>query len=101
MASSSSPTEDGALPQRPTLARRPSKREPSNKNMNGPLYMQGNAVLVRRIKRKNESPMKQFTRWFVNNQTGTSSSVATYGAPPLHQQLFSTAALVPQRRCLN
>ncbi|KAK4244211.1 TLC domain-containing protein [Corynascus novoguineensis] len=42
--------------------------------MNGPLYKQANSnvVLVRRLKRKNEGPMKQLTRWFVNNQIGFS-----------------------------
>lgn len=41
--------------------------------MNGPLYMQRNEniVLVRRVKRKGEGPMKQLTRWFVENQIGT------------------------------
>ena len=49
------------------------KREGSDRNMNGPLYRQAssNVVLVRRIKRKGESPLRQFTRWFVDNQTGT------------------------------
>ncbi|KAL2269287.1 hypothetical protein VTJ83DRAFT_1471 [Remersonia thermophila] len=43
-------------------------------HMNGPLYQQpnSNVVLVRRVKRKNESPMKQLTRWFVDNQIGFS-----------------------------
>lgn len=41
--------------------------------MNGPLYMQAsnNVVIVRRIKRKGEGPMKQLSRWFVENQIGT------------------------------
>ena len=46
-------------------------------NMNGPLYMQGsapNVVLVRRLKRKDESAWKQLSRWFVENQIGTSES---------------------------
>lgn len=30
-----------------------------------------NVVLVRRVKRKNLSPMEQFTGWLVKNQTGT------------------------------
>ena len=41
--------------------------------MNGPLYMQGsapNVVLVRRLKRKDESAWKQLSRWFVENQIG-------------------------------
>ncbi|EGZ78048.1 longevity assurance proteins LAG1/LAC1 [Neurospora tetrasperma FGSC 2509] len=54
--------------------RRTVKREKSGnpKNMNGPLYMQRNEniVLVRRVKRKGEGPLKQLTRWFVENQIG-------------------------------
>lgn len=48
----------------------------STPNMNGPLYMQtsGNSVvLVRRLKRKDESTWKHLTRWFVENQIGTST----------------------------
>lgn len=43
-------------------------------NMNGPLYMQtsgSSAVLVRRLKRKDEGSWKQLSRWFVENQIGT------------------------------
>ncbi|KAK4237886.1 TLC domain-containing protein [Achaetomium macrosporum] len=56
----------------------PSSRAPRRtgkpKHMNGPLYRQANSnvVLVRRPKRKNEGPMKQLTRWFVDNQIGLS-----------------------------
>jgi acyl-CoA-dependent ceramide synthase len=44
--------------------------------MNGPLYKQAdsNVVLVRRPKRRNEGPMKQLTRWFVDNQIGALNS---------------------------
>ncbi|KAG7291416.1 hypothetical protein NEMBOFW57_001435 [Staphylotrichum longicolle] len=57
---------------------KPSARAPRRtgkpQHMNGPLYKQANSnvVLVRRVKRKNEGPMKQLTRWFVNNQIGFS-----------------------------
>ncbi len=71
------PAEGGASKQPPASSRRPLKRENSGKNMNGSLYMQtsGNVVLVRRrIKRKDESPVKQLTRWFVENQIGMYSS---------------------------
>ncbi|KAH6855389.1 TLC domain-containing protein [Chaetomium sp. MPI-CAGE-AT-0009] len=57
---------------------KPSARAPRRsgkpQHMNGPLYKQANSnvVLVRRVKRKNEGPMKQLTRWFVNNQIGLS-----------------------------
>lgn len=41
--------------------------------MNGPLYMQASnkAVIVRRVKRKGDSPWRQLMRWFVENQIGT------------------------------
>jgi acyl-CoA-dependent ceramide synthase len=50
------------------------RRSGKPQHMNGPLYKQANSnvVLVRRVKRKNEGPMKQLTRWFVNNQIGAS-----------------------------
>lgn len=40
--------------------------------MNGPLYMQASnkAVIVRRVKRKGDSPWRQLMRWFVENQIG-------------------------------
>ncbi|KAL2157904.1 hypothetical protein VTH06DRAFT_4959 [Thermothelomyces fergusii] len=49
-------------------------RSGSPEHMNGPRYKQagGNVVLVRRAKRKSESPVKQLTRWFVDNQIGFS-----------------------------
>ncbi|KAK3337785.1 TLC domain-containing protein, partial [Cercophora scortea] len=66
-----SPT--GAAPAAPV---RRLKRQYSNKKetMNGPLYMQAsnNAVIVRRLKREGNSPLKQLTRWFVENQIGLS-----------------------------
>jgi acyl-CoA-dependent ceramide synthase len=68
-ANPASPT--GAAP-RPRL-----KKDNSTPNMNGPLYMQtaGNkTVLVRRLKRKEESTWKHLSRWFVENQIGTLSS---------------------------
>jgi acyl-CoA-dependent ceramide synthase len=57
-------------PSRPRL-----KKDNSTPNMNGPLYMQtaGNkTVLVRRLKRKEESTWKHLSRWFVENQIGLS-----------------------------
>ena len=44
----------------------------SRSSMNGPLYMQTskNKVLVRRVKRKDEGPMRALARWFLENQTG-------------------------------
>ncbi|KAI8723829.1 TLC domain-containing protein [Fusarium sp. LHS14.1] len=58
-----------------TPARTRLKRDNSTPNMNGPLYMQtsGNkTVLVRRLKRKEESTWKHLARWFVENQIGLS-----------------------------
>ena len=62
-------------PTRPRNDRRVSSkaRLARTTNMNGPLYMQGsapNVVLVRRLKRKDESAWKQLSRWFVENQIG-------------------------------
>jgi very-long-chain ceramide synthase len=59
--------------------------------MNGPLYKQANSnvVLVRRVKRKNEGPLKQLTRWFVNNQIGTSRKLQS-PPQPLRQALTTT-----------
>jgi acyl-CoA-dependent ceramide synthase len=58
--------------------RRTVKRDYSGEKetMNGPLYMQAsnNVVIVRRVKRKGDSPWKQLMRWFVENQIGTSTS---------------------------
>ncbi|KAI5467843.1 hypothetical protein BGZ63DRAFT_37761 [Mariannaea sp. PMI_226] len=60
------------------LAPRPRlKSGHSTPNMNGPLYMQtsGNGVvLVRRLRRKDEGTWKHLSRWFVENQVGTSSA---------------------------
>ena len=59
---------------KPPSARAP-RRTGKPQHMNGPLYKQANSnvVLVRRLKRKNEGPMKQLTRWFVDNQIGARS----------------------------
>ncbi|KAI0597217.1 putative longevity-assurance protein [Biscogniauxia sp. FL1348] len=55
-----------------TPATRPSMQ--SRSSMNGPLYMQtsNNKVLIRRVKRKGDGPMKNLARWFLENQTGLS-----------------------------
>lgn len=75
-SAATSPTTSAAS--RPRL-----KKDNSTPNMNGPLYMQtaGNkTVLVRRLKRKEESTWKHLSRWFVENQIGTFS--------PLNQPAF-------------
>lgn len=53
-----------------TSAARPPVK--SRSSMNGPLYMQTskNKVLVRRVKRKDDGPMRGLARWFLENQTG-------------------------------
>lgn len=60
----------------PHAARKTVKRSYSGKKetMNGPLYMQAsnNVVIVRRLKRNGDGAIKQLTRWFVENQIGTS-----------------------------
>ncbi|KAK4451086.1 TLC domain-containing protein [Podospora aff. communis PSN243] len=60
----------------PTPVRRSVKRDytTEKETMNGPLYMQAsnNVVIVRRVKRKGDSPWKQLIRWFVENQIGFS-----------------------------
>lgn len=49
-----------------------SRQKPNN--MNGPLYMQSarasNVVLVRRSRRKEDSGLKQFGQWMIENQIG-------------------------------
>ncbi|TQV97968.1 hypothetical protein V2A60_006326 [Cordyceps javanica] len=62
-------------------------------NMNGPLYMQtsgSNAVLVRRLKRKDEGTWKQLSRWFVENQIGLSFNLLAL--------LFLAHAFIPKAR---
>lgn len=57
-----------------SIERTPSYQKP--KNMNGPLYMQtaghSNVVLVRRVRGKDDSSWRLFTRWMVENQIGKS-----------------------------
>ncbi|KAK8145495.1 sphingosine N-acyltransferase lag1 [Beauveria asiatica] len=62
-------------------------------NMNGPLYMQtsgSSAVLVRRLKRKDEGTWKQLSRWFVENQIGLSFNLLAL--------LFLAHAFIPKAR---
>lgn len=71
-ASIASPSSAAAAP---VPARRTVKRNISTmkETMNGPLYMQASnkAVIVRRVKRRGDSPWRQLMRWFVENQIGT------------------------------
>lgn len=66
-----------ASPSTPGLSGPAPRKSGKPQHMNGPLYRQanGNVVLVRRPKRKNEGPLKQLARWFVDNQIGASSPV--------------------------
>jgi very-long-chain ceramide synthase len=69
LSGTANPTSPTTAAPRPRL-----KKDNSTPNMNGPLYMQtaGNkTVLVRRLKRKEESTWKHLSRWFVENQIGT------------------------------
>ncbi|EJT70990.1 hypothetical protein GGTG_12011 [Gaeumannomyces tritici R3-111a-1] len=61
----------------PPSPRRSAVRDPSvirKDTMNGPLYMQASnkTMLVRRVKRRGDGPLKNFTRWCVDNQIGLS-----------------------------
>ncbi|KAF4974969.1 hypothetical protein FZEAL_8180 [Fusarium zealandicum] len=69
------------------------KSDNSTPNMNGPLYMQtsgSNTVLVRRLKRKEESTWKHLARWFVENQIGLSVNLLAL--------LFLTQTFIPKAR---
>ncbi|CAJ2504115.1 Uu.00g115090.m01.CDS01 [Anthostomella pinea] len=61
-------------PTTPSTTRRPSVQSRSSSSMNGPLYMQNSnkKVLIRRIKRKGDGPMKNLARWLLDNQAGLS-----------------------------
>ncbi|KAM0562716.1 hypothetical protein ACHAPJ_001553 [Fusarium lateritium] len=77
-----------AAPSRPRL-----KKDNSTPNMNGPLYMQtaGNkTVLVRRLKRKEESTWKHLSRWFVENQIGLSVNLIAL--------IFLAQSFIPKSR---
>ncbi|KAK3937610.1 TLC domain-containing protein [Diplogelasinospora grovesii] len=83
-----------ALAPAPAPVRRAVKRAHSSKKdtMNGPLYMQAsnNVVLVRRLKRKGDSALKQLTRWLVENQIGLSLNLLAL--------LFLAHGCVPRAR---
>ncbi|OTA99999.1 hypothetical protein M426DRAFT_324652 [Hypoxylon sp. CI-4A] len=94
-------TDVGEAPQSPTTmepqaekikatAVRPSIQTRSS--MNGPLYMQtsNNKVLIRRVKRKGDGPMRNLARWFLENQTGLSFNLLAL--------IFLTHACLPKAR---
>jgi hypothetical protein len=80
LTSSASTSSGAGAPRRPDW---PVKRESSVKKIK-----ENNVVLVRRLKRKNEGPLKQFTRWFVDNQIGT------FNSWPYYVTLFRNSSLV-------
>ncbi|KAK8062043.1 sphingosine n-acyltransferase lac1 [Apiospora phragmitis] len=63
--------------------------------MNGPLYMQtaNNKVIIRRIKRKGDGPMKNLARWLLDNQTGFSFNLIAL--------LFLTHFCMPKARAFT
>ncbi|KXX82367.1 Sphingosine N-acyltransferase lag1 [Madurella mycetomatis] len=73
MSTSAAPSSSNGGIDTPKTTRAP-RRTGKPEHMNGPLYRQANSnvVLVRRPKRKGEGPLKQLTRWFVDNQIGAS-----------------------------
>ncbi|KAI1379067.1 longevity assurance proteins LAG1/LAC1 [Hypoxylon crocopeplum] len=70
--STKSPTMESKVEKLKGTTPRPSIQ--SRNSMNGPLYMQtsNNKVLIRRVKRKGDGPMRNLARWFLDNQTGLS-----------------------------
>lgn len=94
------------------------KRNASTKQlklMNGPLYQQGhnnvNVVLVRRVRRKDDSAWKMLSRWMVENQVGMSASLSASFAPnyPTHapdleslpEQPYVPRQTIASRHCLH
>ncbi|KAI1103204.1 longevity assurance proteins LAG1/LAC1 [Jackrogersella minutella] len=71
-AVATTPTTTVAAIATTTATVRPSMQ--SRSSMNGPLYMQtsNNKVLIRRVKRKDDGPLRSLARWFLDNQTGLS-----------------------------
>ncbi|KAK7915305.1 hypothetical protein PG985_013008 [Apiospora marii] len=63
--------------------------------MNGPLYMQtaNNKVIIRRVKRKGDGPMKNLARWLLDNQTGFSFNLIAL--------LFLTHFCLPKARAFT
>lgn len=61
------PAEQLKAPARPTVL-----QSRSSSGMNGPLYMQtsNNKVFIRRVRRKGDGPLKNLSRWFLENQAG-------------------------------
>ncbi|KAF4587148.1 Sphingosine N-acyltransferase lag1 [Ophiocordyceps camponoti-floridani] len=63
------------------------------RNMNGPLYMQksgSSVVLVRRLRRKDDGPWRQLTRWLIENQIGLSFNLLAL--------LFLAHTFIPKAR---
>jgi acyl-CoA-dependent ceramide synthase len=93
---STTTTSERVAPPNTTLSTRAPRRTGKPQHMNGPLYRQANdsVVLVRRAKRKNESPLKQLTRWFVNNQIGALNPI---DAAALGEELLRVLFVLSRR----
>jgi hypothetical protein len=66
-----------------------------------PLYMQssdGKHVFVRRLKRKEDGSWKIFTRWFVENQIGTSAQASIGALENLQLEIQPHNSLFAQLR---
>ncbi|KAK7984633.1 hypothetical protein PG990_013399 [Apiospora arundinis] len=74
---------------------RPGMPQSRKSGMNGPLYMQtaNNKVIIRRIKRKGDGPMKNLARWLLDNQTGFSFNLIAL--------LFLTHFCMPKARAFT
>ncbi|ORY67786.1 TLC domain-containing protein [Pseudomassariella vexata] len=61
-------------PKGPSKPPMPQRKSTGPTSMNGPLYMQtiNNKIIIRRLKRKGDGPLKNLARWLVDNQTGFS-----------------------------
>jgi hypothetical protein len=77
MSTASASSSNSRLSQMPAKKREFIGKKPK---VNGPLYTQApdNVVLVRRRKRKDEGPIKQLARWFVENQIGMFGSMLPF-----------------------
>ncbi|KAI6784257.1 Sphingosine N-acyltransferase-like protein [Emericellopsis cladophorae] len=79
------------------LPKRPQPKQSSGgSSMNGPLYMQtsgSNVVLVRKLKRKEESFWRAAARWFVENQVGLSFNLIAL--------LFLAHGFIPKARSVT
>lgn len=68
-------------PEKPQKMKAPSRPPTRSRNssMSRPLYMQtvNNKIIIRKVKRKGDGPLKNLARWLLDNQTGTSRKPAS------------------------